>query len=159
MYFNGSGSCYKTRHHEDIMFNVRDTLRPKRIQNASFELEGLDYVVPISGNIISEPGRLKLFNYQLLLTGPDQVDAVKTTFYDTSGVPTGTEPRLFGTTSCIQKVQGSTAGKSTENIMFPEEGLTFTEGIGFISEAIIGNPILENVNVIVNYVKEEDMTI
>lgn len=159
MYFNGSGSCYKTRHHEDIMFNVRDTLRPRRIQNASFELEGLDYSEPISGNIISEPGRLKLFNYQLLLGGTDQVHAVKTTFYDTSGVPTGTEPRLFGTTACVTKNQGIAAGKATENISFPEEGLRFTEGVGFISEAILGDTILQNVNVIVNYVKEEDMTI
>jgi len=101
-----------------------------------------------SGNIIPEPGNLKLFLCETYTTEPTQPGSIQTTFYDTSGVPAGTEPVLFSVlnNATDAKPGGDYAGTNTHEIVFPNGGLRFENGIGVICLSVVGAPQIDNMS-------------
>lgn len=100
-----------------------------------------------SGNLISEPGNLKLFMCETFTSEPSQPGSIQTVFYDTSGVPTGSEPVLFGILQNAgnAKPGGDFSGTNSHDIVFPNGGLRFENGIGVLCNTVLGNPVIENI--------------
>ena len=148
------GNSYLTQHYSGHIQDSRDTLKDKYLTTYAFSANGLS--VPSAGNVIAEPGRLKLFDADIIIESPDNDVGVRVYLYDTSGTPTGSEPNLFNVLAFATKSSGSTYGLSTHNINFPERGLIFENGIGFKVEALIGTATISFVDALFGYVKPED---
>jgi hypothetical protein len=90
-------------------------------------------------NVIDQPGRLRYFEGSAVINAPAD-GIIRTTFYDTSGVPTETDTVLFSFLSFSEKVSGSTRGYQAYNFMFPGKGLIVKNGIGFKTQQLDGSP-------------------
>ena len=91
-------------------------------------------------NLIVGPGRLRMFEGGEVLNDPNE-GIVRTTFYDTAGVPTGSEPVLFSFLSFCEKSSGNaTRDFQQHTFNFPGAGARFKEGIGYIADQMDGNP-------------------
>lgn len=143
-----------THHLPARLGDLRDTLRDKPLTSYVFSSDAIP--VPSAGNVIAEPGRLKVFNASIIIESADNQAAVRTYIYDTSGTPTGSERDLFNVLSFATKALGNTYGLSTHNIVFPEQGLAFEHGIGFKVEALIGTATISFVDAFFGYVRPAD---
>lgn len=119
---------------------------------SNFNFSANSVTLPSSQNLFTGSGRLLVFNCDIILTGPSSVSATRTTFYDTSGTPTGSEPVLFSIISFAQKVTGVTEGYSQHAYTFPSLGLVFNEGVGIQCEVIVGTPSILQVEAMFGYV-------
>jgi len=142
-------------HHLPVrLTDLRDTLKakPLTIENISANNIPGDS----SQNFLVAEGRLKVFNCDIILSSNDQISAVRTTFYDTSGVPTGSEPVLFSIISFAQKIGPNSSGFSQHSYQFPDGGIAFSNGIGSICEAILGTPTVAFVDANFGYIATGD---
>ena len=96
------------QHYSGHIQDARDTLKRQTLTNTSFT--GSSLPTGISGNIVADSGYLRMFHSGLVLTSGNQVSAIRTIFYDTSGTPTGTERELFSFVSFASKVGSTTYG-------------------------------------------------
>lgn len=132
-----------------------NVLRPKDLQIVNFQAQ--DLIPTISGNILQDAGRLRSFNAYIIEGGAGAINAIRTTLYDTSGTPTEEEPELFSFLSYARRESGITSGFSKHNLIFPELGIKFEKGIGFISVAVLGTPVLTDIEANFGYVRESDI--
>lgn len=101
---------------------------------------GIPIPTIVATNVIVGPGRLRLFEGGEVLTD-DAEGVVRTTFYDTSGVPTGTEPVIVSFLSFCEKASGNSVRDFQQHTFsFPGKGVVFKNGIGYIAEQIDGTP-------------------
>lgn len=77
--------------------------------------------------------------------------AVRSTFYDVSGSPTGTEPILFSILSGATFPSSGTSvvGETQHDLDF--RGITFENGIGVICEQVINTPLVTAVSATIFY--------
>lgn len=143
-------------HHLPIRIeDLRDILKDKPLTSFSFVNEA-NIVPPTAQNLFQDSGRLKCFMCDIVLSTSAKVAAIQTDFYDTSGVPTGTEDKLFGIISFVTKDTGVNEGFSQHNYQFPERGIAFEHGIGLICTALINSPTIIHVDATFGYVKTSD---
>ena len=145
------GNSFITAHYSEHIQDERDTLKDKPLSHFTIDLSSI--TPPTSQNLFQDSGRLKMFNCDIVQTESTSVSAIQTEFFDTSGVPTGTEPKLFGIISFAQKVGGVNEGFTQHNYQFPERGLPFENGIGIICTPLFGSPTIVNVDAFFGYVK------
>lgn len=148
------GNSYIVQHYSGHIQDERDTLKDKSL--TLFNLSTGSISPPSSQSLFTGQGRLKVFNCDIILTGPSQVSAVRTVFYDTSGVPTGTEPVLFSIISFAQKQSSVTEGFSQHSYNFPERGVVFENGIGLSCSVLYGTPTIAFVDANFGYVATDD---
>ena len=112
------------------------------------DLEVLHIIIPppfgpsgvFATNVIVGPGRLRMFEGGEVLED-DTEGVVRTTFYDTSGVPTGSEPVIVSFLSFCEKSSGNSIRDFAQHTFaFPGKGVVFKHGIGYMSEQINGSP-------------------
>jgi hypothetical protein len=151
---SGFGNSYIVQHYSGHIEDTRDTLRDKPLTLHNVSANSIS--TPSSQSFLVAQGRLKVFNCDIILSAPTQISAVRTTFYDTSGAPTGTEPVLFSIISFAQKIGGNTEGFSQHSYNFPERGVVFENGIGSICEALLGTPTIAYVDANFGYVADTD---
>lgn len=133
----------------------RDTLKEKPL--TTFNLSANGIAVPSAQNLLAVDGRLKTFTCDIIVDGAASVNAVRTIFYDTSGVPTGSEPVLFSIISFAQKIAGVTQGFSQHNYHFAERGIPFQHGIGIACSSLLGgSPNVAFVDANFGYVAPDD---
>ena len=148
------GNSYIVQHYSGHIEDTRDTLRDKPLTMAHFV--GASITPPVSNNVVQGSGRLKLFACDAVLTERSSVSAMQIDFYDTSGSPTGSEPKIFGMIAFAQKVGGVNEGFTQHNIVFPEAGVRFENGIGSICTPLFGNPTIVSVDANFGYVATND---
>lgn len=142
-------------HHLPIrLTDLRDTLKdkPLTIEN----LSSTDISGDSSQSIFAGEGRLKVFNCDIILSSTSQISAIRTTFYDTSGIPSGSEPVLFSIISFAQKISSNSSGFSQHSYNFSDGGISFSNGIGCISEPLLNGPTIAFVEANFGYVSTND---
>lgn len=149
-----SGNSYIVQHYSGHIQDARDTLKDKPLSR--FNFMGSSITPPTSQNLIQDTGRLKTFLCDIIQTSPSNVCAIQTDFYDTSGVPTGSEPKLFGIISFAQKIAGVNEGFTQHNYQFPEQGIPFKNGVGVLCTPLFGNPTIVNVDAFFGYISQGD---
>lgn len=149
------GNSYIVQHYSGHIQDARDTLKRQPLSHATFTGSGLP--VPLAGNIFADKGYLRSFHAGIILDGPNQASSIRTTFYDTSGTPVGTEPELFTFISFAQKISSTTEGFTENDFKFEEKGMYFNEGIGFMTEPVLGTPTILQVDALLCYVKSTDV--
>lgn len=105
---------------------------------------------PYAAVLIPHPGRLRKFACDLIISD-SQDGAIRTTFYDTDQVPTGSEPVLYSMISYTEKVGAQETAIQTHDPVFPGEGIQFKRGIGVICQRILNSPTIVHVDAVFYY--------
>jgi len=146
-----------TPHLSSHIVKHADVLRKRDLQIVNIQGENL--TPTISGNILADvAGRIQIFNCDIIEGGGGAVNAIRTTFYDTSGIPVVEDPVLFRIISYGKRETGITSGFAQKNLVFPELGVKFQNGIGFICDPILGSPVITEIDAIFGYILESDIS-
>lgn len=139
----------------DVLLKIRDDLlgQQQLLTNIISQPEDLSYftinaspTLNYSNNLLNIPCYLLKVSCDILTDGPSVGDTIDTLFYDTSGVPTGTEQKLFGFITPTQFVKGGGSfGYTQHNLDFPNP-IYIQNGLGVICQRIVGTPTITKVN-------------
>ena len=105
---------------------------------------------PFVAPLITGPGRLRHFSCDTVTTVTGD-GITRTTFYDTSGSPSGTEPVLYSFLSFSSQTASSTSSFQDHEISFPGNGLYYTNGVGVICQRVSGIPNITAVDAKIYY--------
>lgn len=105
---------------------------------------------PFVGSFISGAGRLRFFTCDTV-TECNNDGITRTTLYDSSGNPSGTEPVLYSFLSFSSQISNSTASFQNHEIYFPGNGLYYKNGVGIISQRVLGLPDIIGVDMKIYY--------
>lgn len=120
---------------DGFALKIDDYLQPK-----AFSIFGTSSApsLPFAGNFVSVPCVWKKVVCDTAVSNPTGIGWIITTFYDTSGTPTGSEPVLLRMLHpSLSQSNGITGawGTPQHDIEFPDGGLICNDGIGVICQA------------------------